>query len=150
MVFTAIRSQLAKTVPFAKTLGIEITDVGSGFATATLPDDASTANHLGARHAGALVALGDVVAGAALAGAFGQKVLQLRPVVESEDVRYLKNARGAITASAKVDGAPKALASAVDADGSVPVSIGVTFTDPSGETVATMAVRYAVGKTPKR
>lgn len=146
MVFAMIKARLGETVPFAKHLGLTLNDVEAGYAVAVLPDAASNANHLGSQHAGALFTAADTASGAAVAATFGQKILGLRPVVKEASVRFVKLARGPITATARVAGDLKALAREVDAQGRVAFPVNVTLADATGIEVAAMTFSWHVSK----
>lgn len=149
MVFAAIKQQMGSTVPLAKHLGIVLDDVASGTATATLPDEKHNTNHIGSQHAGALFALADTASGAAVAGAFGQKILQLRVVVSEASVKYTKSARGAIVAKAHVVGDAKALAKSIDDLGKVELPVDVELSNSENVPVAAMSFTWHVSK-PKK
>jgi acyl-coenzyme A thioesterase PaaI-like protein len=149
-VFGAIKAQLSSTVPFAKHLGLELTDVGHGTATAKLPDEKTNSNHLGAQHAGALFTAGDTASGAAVAGVFGQRILSLRTVVKDAQIQYLKLARGPILANATVNGDAKAIAKGVDTDGKALFEVGVSLVDENGDVVAQMTVNWHVSQREKK
>ena len=150
MVFAAIKQQMGSTVPLAKHLGIVLDDVAAGSAKATLPNEKYNTNHIGSMHAGALFALADTASGAAVAGAFGQKVLQLRVVVSQASVKYTKAARGAIVASAKVAGDSKALAKSVDELGKIEMPVDVVLTDSENVPVAEMSFTWHISKPQKQ
>jgi uncharacterized protein (TIGR00369 family) len=150
MVFAAIKNQMGSTVPLAKHLSIELNEVGAGTATATLPDVKHNQNHIGSLHAGALYALGDTATGAAVAGVFGQKVLQLRVVVKDASTRFLKAARGPIVATAKVNGDPKALAREVEEAGKAELPVDVELTNAESIPVASMTFNWHVSKPTKK
>jgi uncharacterized protein (TIGR00369 family) len=149
MVFAAIKQQMGSTVPLAKHLGIVLDDVAAGAATATLPDAKHNTNHIGSQHAGALFALADTASGAAVAGAFGQKILQLRVVVAEATVKYTKAARGAILARAHVVGDAKALAKSVDDVGKVVMQVDVALENAESVPVAEMTFHWHVSKPQK-
>ncbi len=150
MVFAAIKQQMGSTVPLARHLGIELDDVSAGAATATLPDAKHNTNHIGSQHAGALFALADTASGAAIAGAFGQKILQLRVVVSEATVKYTKTARGAIVAEARVAGDAKALAKSIDDAGKVVMRVDVELHDAQKIPVAEMTFHWDVSKSQRK
>jgi uncharacterized protein (TIGR00369 family) len=149
MVFAAIKQQMGSTVPLAKHLGIELNDVAAGEATATLPDAKHNTNHIGSQHAGALFALADTASGAAVAGAFGQKILQLRVVVSEASVKYTKTARGAIVARAHVVGDAKALVKSLDDLGKLDMPVDVELTNAENAPVAAMSFTWHISKPQK-
>jgi acyl-coenzyme A thioesterase PaaI-like protein len=149
-VFQAIKSQMGSTVPFAKHLGLELTEVGAGTAQARLPDEKFNSNHIGAQHAGALFTAGETASGAAVAGVFGQRILSLRTVVKDAQIRYTKLARGPILANASVTGDPKEIAKGIDEAGKAEFAVEVSLVDQSGTVVAEMTVNWHVSQREKK
>jgi acyl-coenzyme A thioesterase PaaI-like protein len=150
LVFQAIKSQMGSTVPFAKHLGLELTEVGAGTAQAKLPDEKFNNNHIGAQHAGALFTAGETASGAAVAGVLGQRILLLRTVVKDAQIRFLKVARGAILANAVVSGDAKGIANSIDDAGKAEFAVDVSLVDQSGTVVAEMTVNWHVSKREKK
>src|SRR5258706_7795561 len=68
--YETIRAQMAAAVPFARHVGIELVEIVPGKGVATLDETATSVNHIGSQHAGALFTLGETASGAAMAGAF--------------------------------------------------------------------------------
>jgi len=150
MVFQAIKTRLAATVPFAKHVGVGLTDISRGKATAVLPDEKFNHNHIGTQHAGALFTLADTASGAALTAVFGQKILGLVPRVRDAQVRYLHGARGEITANAQVEGDLDEIETAVERDGKAEAPVNVSLVDKDGTVVAEMTVNWHVSKPKKK
>lgn len=144
--FDLIRAQMGATVPFAAHAGVELLEVGDGRGVARLAQTPTSINHIGSQHAGALFTLGETASGGAMAGVFAAQILSVRPIAGGADIRYVKVAKGAITATATVDGADD-LRARLDADGKVAFDVAVTLTDESGAEVATMRVNWHVKKT---
>jgi uncharacterized protein (TIGR00369 family) len=142
--FDALKAQLSAVVPFAAYVGVEITEIGEGTATAILTQSQNTSNHIATMHAGALFTLAEAASGAAMAGMFLERLAGLRPVAASSTIDYVKPARGAITAYAEVDGAKPALLTALDSEGKVRFPITVRMEDASGREVACMTVDWHV------
>lgn len=145
-IFDMIRAQLAKTVPFATHVGIEIIEVANGQATARLEQTPRTVNHIGSQHAGAVFTLGEAASGAAMAGAFATRLAAIRPVAGSAEIRYTRIAKGTIMAMATVDQDVDGLAVKLDAEGKIAFDVNVTMTDDAGEEVAIMKVAWHLKK----
>lgn len=141
-----IRAQLAATVPFATHVGVEIAEVGDGRAAARLGQAPTTVNHIGTQHAGALFTLGEAASGAAMAGAFATRLAQVRPVAGAAEIRYLRIAKGTITAAAALSDDVAALTGTLEAEGKVAFDVDVTMRDEAGEDVATMKVAWHLKK----
>lgn len=142
--FAAIAKGMAIAVPYISHMGIEVTEMSEGAATAVLPDRPELHNHVGSQHAGALFGVAETASGAAFVGAFAARMGDLTPLARSAEIAYMKVARGAVEARAKL-GVPAAEALAtLDEDGRVDFSVEVEMTDGEGETVATATVDWNV------
>src|ERR1700761_927612 len=140
----AIAKGMALAVPYIGHMGIEVTELSEGEATALLPDRPELHNHVGSQHAGALFGVAETASGAAFVGAFAARMGDVTPLARSAEISYLKVARGPIEAKAKL-GMPAAEALAkLDADGRVDFSVEVEMTDAEGATVATATVDWNV------
>jgi uncharacterized protein (TIGR00369 family) len=142
--FDLIAKSMGTAVPFISHLGIEVTEMSEGEATALLPDRPELKNHVGSQHAGALFAVAETASGAAFVGAFALRMGDLTPLARSAQIAYVKVARGPIEARAKL-GMPAAEALAkLDADGRIDFSVEVEMTDGEGDPVATATVDWNV------
>jgi uncharacterized protein (TIGR00369 family) len=139
-----IAKSMGTAVPYIGHMGIEVTAMEEGEATAVLPDRPELHNHVGSQHAGALFGVAETASGAAFVGAFAARMGDLTPLARSAQISYLKVARGPIEAKAKLAlPAADALAT-LDADGRVDFSVEVEMTDPQGGAVATATVDWNV------
>ena len=127
-----IAKSMGTAVPYIGHMGIEVTAMEEGAATALLPDRPELHNHVGSQHAGALFGVAETASGAAFVGAFAARMGDVTPLARSAQIAYLKVARGPIEAKAKL-GMPAADAlAALDADGRVDFSVEVEMTDAEG------------------
>ncbi|HEY2477742.1 MAG TPA: DUF4442 domain-containing protein [Solirubrobacterales bacterium] len=142
--FDAVAKGMAVAVPYIAHMGIEVTEMSEGAATAILPDRPELHNHVGSQHAGALFGVAETASGAAFVGAFAARMGDVTPLARSAQISYVKVARGQVEAKARL-GVPavEALA-ALDADGRVDFSVEVEMTDPDGDLVATATVDWNV------
>jgi uncharacterized protein (TIGR00369 family) len=142
--FDAIAKGMAVAVPYIAHMGIEVTEMSEGEATAVLPDRPELHNHVGSQHAGALFGVAETASGAAFVGAFAIRMGDVTPLARSAEISYVKVARGRVEAKAKL-GVPadEALAT-LDKDGRVDFSVEVEMTDGEGDTVATATVDWNV------
>jgi uncharacterized protein (TIGR00369 family) len=139
-----IAKSMGTAVPYIGHMGIEVTAMEEGAATALLPDRPELHNHVGSQHAGALFGVAETASGAAFVGGFAARMGDLTPLARSAQISYLKVARGPIEAKAKL-GTPVADAlAALDADGRVDFSVTVEMTDAAGTEVATATVDWNV------
>jgi len=142
--FDAIAKGMAVAVPYIAHMGIEVTSMSEGEATAVLPDRPELHNHVGSQHAGALFGVAETASGAAFVGAFAERMGDVTPLARSAEIAYAKVARGPIEANARLaTPAAEALAE-LDAEGRVAFSVEVEMTDAEGATVATATVDWNV------
>jgi uncharacterized protein (TIGR00369 family) len=142
--FDAIAKGMAIAVPYISHMGIEVTEMAPGTATAVLPDKPELHNHVGSQHAGALFGVAETASGAAFVGAFAIRMGDVTPLARSAEIAYVKVARGAVEAKARLTmPADEALAT-LDKDGRVDFSVEVEMTDGEGDTVATATVDWNV------
>ncbi len=142
--FDAIAAGLTQAVPLVGYLGVEVTEMAEGEATAVLPERQELTNHVGSQHAGALFTAAETASGAAFVGAFLERMGDVTPLARSAEIAYEKIARGPIAAKATL-GMPKdeALAT-LDAEGKVEFPCNVLLTDGDGTQVASATVRWHV------
>jgi acyl-coenzyme A thioesterase PaaI-like protein len=142
--FDAIAAGLTQAVPFAASLGLEITKVAEGEATVVLPERQDLTNHVGSQHAGALFTAAETASGAAFVGAFAERMGDVTPLARSAEVAYEKIAHGPITASATLGMAKDDALATLDRDGKVEFPCEVKLTDADGTQVASATVRWHV------
>src|ERR1700761_6392290 len=142
--FDAIAKGMALAVPYIGYLGIEVTELSVGEATALLPDRPELHNHVGSQHAGALFGVAETASGAAFVGAFAARMGDVTPLARSAEIAYAKVARGPIEAKARLGMPAEGALPQIDADGRVDFSVGVELTDAEGTVVATATVDWNV------
>jgi acyl-coenzyme A thioesterase PaaI-like protein len=142
--FEIIRQQLGQAVPFARHAGVKLTHVEAGLARAELEQTATSVNHIGTQHAGALFTLGETASGGAMAGVFADRILEVRPVAGEAQIRYTRLAKGRITAEARVAGARDSLIATLEREKKVAFDVTVAMSDAEGKEVATMRVSWTV------
>lgn len=142
--FDAIAKGMTMAVPFAGHLGITVTSMAEGEATALLPERDELKNHVGSQHAGALFTVAETASGAAFVGAFAERMGDVTPLARSAEIAYEKIAKGPIEARATL-GTPKdeALAT-LDAEGKVQFPCHVLLVDAEGTQVASATVDWHV------
>ena len=142
--FDLIAKSMPPAVPYIGHMGIEVTAMEEGAATALLPDRPELKNHVGSQHAGALFGVAETASGAAFVGAFAVRMGDVTPLARSAQISYLKVARGAVEARARLSTPAADALAALDADGRVDFSVEVEMTDGEGDTVATATVDWNV------
>jgi uncharacterized protein (TIGR00369 family) len=140
-----IRVLLGTAVPFATLVGVEIIDLGDGHASARLEPHPDNLNHIATLHAGAVFTLAEAASGAALAGVFADRILEITAVVRTATVSYRRPALRTVVATADVDREPIALRSQLGDDGRVELTVEVTVRhDDHDDAVATMQFDWIV------
>lgn len=142
--FDLIAKGMSQAVPFVGHLGVEVTSIGEGEATAALPDRGELFNHVGSQHAGALFTVAETASGAAFVGAFAERMGELTPLARSAEISYEKIANGPITATARLGIPAEEALATLDAEGKVEFPCEVELTDGDGAIVATASVRWHV------
>ena len=142
--FDAIAKGMAIAVPYISHMGIEVTEMSEGTATAVLPDKPELHNHVGSQHAGALFGVAETASGAAFVGAFAARMGDVTPLARSAEIAYAKVARGPIEAKARLTKPAADALATLDAEGRVDFSVEVELTDAEGDAVATATVDWNV------
>jgi uncharacterized protein (TIGR00369 family) len=142
--FDAIAKGMAVAVPYIAHMGIEVTEMSEGAATAVLPDRPELHNHVGSQHAGALFGVAETASGAAFVGAFAARMGDVTPLARSAQIAYVKVARGQVEAKAKLGVPADDALTTLDKDGRVDFSVDVEMTDGEGDVVATATVDWNV------
>ena len=134
-IYDMIRDSLPSTVPFTKHVGVTLTSVDCGKASASLEMSSQTTNHMGTPHAGALFTLGETAAGGAVAGAFAPFMMGLSAFPRDVAIQFLKPARGEIRAIAELDANVDDLHAVLKEEGSVEFNATVSLLSDAEETV---------------
>jgi len=142
--FDMIAKGMSQAVPFVGYLGVEVTSMSEGEATAVLPERSELLNHVGSQHAGALFTVAETASGAAFVGAFLERMGDVTPLARSAEISYDKIANGPITAKARLGVPAEQALTTLDAEGKVEFPCEVELTDAEGNVVATASVRWHV------
>jgi uncharacterized protein (TIGR00369 family) len=142
--FDLIAKGMSQAVPFVGYLGVEVTSINEGEATAILPERSELFNHVGSQHAGALFTVAETASGAAFVGAFAERMADVTPLARSAEISYEKIANGEITATAKLAAHTAETLATLDAEGKVEFRCEVELTDKDGQRVASAAVDWHV------
>jgi acyl-coenzyme A thioesterase PaaI-like protein len=128
---------VGRMAPYSGTIDARVQVLRSGYAEVTMADRKGVRNHLDCIHAIALVNLAEIAGNVAL---FYSMPDDARFIVSGIDIKYLKKARGTITAI----GEPPVPATNARAAYDVPV----TLRDASGSEVARAVLHSLVGAKP--
>lgn len=143
--FDALRDGLQQAIPFNKHLGLEVVEVAEGRGVVRLPDEKKLHNHVGSQHAGGLFAAGEAASGGAFVGAFADHMGGITALAKSAEIEYRKLAKGAVTATGRLDRGASELIDAIDGEeGKAEFPVEVEMKDENGHVVATMTVQWHV------
>jgi acyl-coenzyme A thioesterase PaaI-like protein len=145
MDYIALRDGLAAAVPFNRTIGLEVLEVGPGMARVLLPDEERLRNHVGTQHASGLFAAAEAASGGAFLAGFAERMGEIRPLAAAAEIEFTKLAKGPIEARAEL-GDVEALLATLDTEGKVSFEVEVELTNAGGEVVARARVRWHVSK----
>lgn len=142
---SAVKAAL-HAIPMNATVGVTITDVGAGWATAACPDTAPFRNHLGTIHAGAQFLTAEAVSGAAFAGAFARQFGEATPLIEKLETHYVARAKGDVTARAEVVGNIAAAHAEYTAEGKARLPVEVVVKDAEDKEVMKAVAHWYIRK----
>ena len=144
-----LKQMLSSMVPFNRHLGLEVLDIAPGRASVRLPEAPHLLNHVGTQHAAALYSVAEAASGGAVVGAFADRIGSVTPVARDARIRYLKPARGPITAEGSIDGVVASINDSLDRTGKVDFPVVVELRDRAGMTVAEVTVGWHLRKNPQ-
>jgi acyl-coenzyme A thioesterase PaaI-like protein len=140
----AMLATLNAAVPFAAHAKVAVTAVSAEGAEAAIPDAPELRNHVGSQHAGALFTLAEAASGAAMSGAFAADLATATPLVRDASIRYLKVARGPISAAARLGTPAAELRATLAETGRAEFPVEVALTDAEGVTIAEASYRWVL------
>lgn len=140
-----ITSLPPRVSPFHDRIGLEIHDADTGHGVTRLPDDGGLHNFLGTVHGGALFSVGEVAAGTCMTRLMGPDAARLTLLAREMSIRFLKPARGAITARATAERTRDEILAALELKPSTSVPLEIELTDDSGLVVARLQADWYVG-----
>jgi uncharacterized protein (TIGR00369 family) len=102
--YERLRAIVDKAVPFARHVGIEVTELGPDRAVVEIPNEPHMTNHLRTVHAGALFLAADVAGACAFVGALAPRLSIVDYfVLRDTHVSFRKPAQGRIRAVGSLD-----------------------------------------------
>lgn len=145
---SAVGAGLLATVPFARTIGIEFTqvtvDTAGVTAVATLPDDPTVHNHVGGPHAGAMFTLAETASGAIVLAAFGDQLHRATPLAVRAEIAYRKLAMGVVSATATLGRPAADVVAELDAGQRPEFEVRVVIADAAGVTTGEMTIIWTL------
>ena len=133
----AFTEQLFAAVPYSGSTGARIEELSPGRVRVSLEQRRAVENHLDSIHAVALTNVGELASGLALITALPEG---MRSIVIELSTRYLKKARGKLTAQCQ--------APAVEAGEEAELEVEAPIRDGEGDVVAVVTARWKVGPNP--
>jgi acyl-coenzyme A thioesterase PaaI-like protein len=147
------RQRAQFSVPFNDHARLSFGVAEPGHGVATIPADLVLTNHIGTVHGGALFTVSEAASGRALMSAVaafaqeaGWQADELKMVVRTAQIRFLKLARGEIVARARVQTDPQAWRATLTDVGRVAIDVVVETCDSAGVRVAELAVEWHVSR----
>ncbi|HEX6308488.1 MAG TPA: hotdog fold domain-containing protein [Longimicrobiales bacterium] len=122
---------IGRIAPYSGTIGARVLELEPGRAVVRLHDRRGVRNHLRSIHAIALANLGELASGLAAAAAMPDGV---RGIPTAITIEYRRKARGTLTATGTAE--------LPEVTGPTTAHVHADIRDPSGETVATVSVRW--------
>jgi uncharacterized protein (TIGR00369 family) len=142
-------------VPFNEHARVRFEEASAGACVARIPDAYELTNHIGTVHGGALFTVAEAASGRAFMHSAaeyaieqGWDLTQLRAVVRGAQIRYLKPARGEISARARVLTTTNEWSDLLCDQGKAKVSVAVDVSDAAGTLVAHMQVEWHLSRKP--
>jgi len=146
-IYDMIKDHMEKSIPFAKTIGIELVEISAERGVARLAKRVEVENHIQTMHAGAMFTLGEAASGAALGGVLSDQLMAARPVAADASIKYIKTGKTDLTAIATANAPADKIKAELAEVGKVVFDINVDFKDADDVTVAEMVVNWHVKKT---
>lgn len=135
---------MAEAVPWVRTAGVRFGDAGPERVVAHLPDATGTHNHVGGPHAAMIFGLGETASGAVALAAFAAAMDRAIPLVVSADIRYLRLARGPLTATAVLDRPAAGVLAELGSGRRPEFAVSVSITDAEDRETARMSVVWTL------
>lgn len=139
-----VMSSFPQVVPMVGTLGLEFTELQSDRAVMVLPDQAPYHNHVAGPHAGAMFTLAESASGALVFVNFGDRMGEATPLAVEATIRYLKFAKGRVTATATMNRDPADVIAELDAGQRPEFAVDIAITTDDGTQTGAMTVLWTL------
>lgn len=128
-----VRATMPTAVPMVGTLGIEYLELSPDHAVCRLADDARWHNHVGGLHAGVMFTLAETASGAIVLANYGEMLGEVTPLAVEATIRYLKLAKGDVTATARMGAQADGVLATLRAGGRPEFHVEVELSTGEGE-----------------
>lgn len=139
-----VKSSFPQVVPMVGTLALEFEDLQPQRAVMVLPDQAPYHNHVAGPHAGAMFTLGESASGALVFVNFGDRMGEATPLAVEATIRYLKFAKGRVTATATMDRDPADVIAELDEGRRPEFAVEIALTTDDGTQTGAMTVLWTL------
>lgn len=139
-----VKSSFPQVVPMVGTLGLEFVELEPQRAVMVLPDQAPYHNHVAGPHAGAMFTLGESASGALVFVNFGDRMGEATPLAVEATIRYLKFAKGRVTATATMDRDPADVIAELDQGKRPEFAVEIAITTDDGTQTGAMTVLWTL------
>lgn len=133
-------------LPFHSHLGIQAVGIGPGSATVRLPDRAEYRSYVGSVQGGAVYAVAEAAASAAIAGLLGDEIASSTLVVAGSSITFTRPAVGELVATATLAEDPAAIFRRLMRDGATLLASLVAVRDRAGNTVAEVEFEWRLSR----
>lgn len=126
------------------TLALEFLELDTRKAVMRLPDQPAYHNHVAGPHAGAMFTLGESASGALVFVNFGDRMQEATPLAVEATIRYLKFAKGPVTATATLDRDPADICAELDEGRRPEFAVEVAIATQDGTQTGAMTVLWTL------
>ncbi|MFE3170613.1 PaaI family thioesterase [Amycolatopsis sp. NPDC059090] len=142
--YEQVRKLVDGAVPFNRHVGVLLTGVGDGWATAELDLNDEVKNHLGTMHGAALYQVAEFAAAIAFVGAFAPFMGQVFFAARKAEIDYPKAARGRVVANGRLESELPEIIAEIERRGHARARAVSSVCDVDGTVVATLRVVLGV------
>lgn len=143
----SVKSSFGQAVPMVNTLGLEFIELDERRAVMVLPDQPAYHNHVAGPHAGAMFTLGESASGALVFVNFGDRMADATPLAVEATIRYLRFAKGRVTATATLSRDPADISAELDEGRRPEFSVDISITTDDGTQTGAMSVLWTLKPT---
>jgi acyl-coenzyme A thioesterase PaaI-like protein len=130
--------------PFNNHARVEMLDAPAGEGATRIADLPELKNHFGTVHGGALFTVGEVASARAVMAALGAHLSSLHAVTRAASIRYLKAARGAVRAQARLKVPIEQSLDDLAHNGRTTLEVDVALHDDDARLVGELSVQWHV------